>query len=176
MKLMLAALTVVSLLCGAGIWMWRDRLFHGESPIALGKADVPFSILANYKTIEGQSLEIESWKGKTIVLNFWASWCPPCLQEMPSLLKLVDRHKETALLVAVSADDTLTQLKKFLTLFPLSKSPIMIVVHDSTREIMRNYGIVKLPETIIFDRQHNKLVQLSGSTNFDDPSLEKFFE
>jgi len=121
---------------------------------SLEKNGVPdFSL----KDIDGRDISLAKFHGKVVILNFWASWCDPCVSEFPSLLKLVDHFKGEILLLGVSADYELVDVQKFLQLFKISKDDIFIA-WDKDLELAKKYGTYRLPESYIIGRD-GKLVR-----------------
>src|SRR4029078_10061431 len=57
------------------------------------------------KTLDGRTLNSRDWKGKVTLVNFWATWCPPCREEIPDLIKLQHRYKDQLQIIGVSSDE-----------------------------------------------------------------------
>src|SRR5204863_8336957 len=85
--------------------------------------------------------------GKVVFINFWATWCPPCVEEMPSLVRLHAKLKDDPrfALLAVSTDDGWEPVQKFFG----GKPPAMTVLLDPKGTIAHEYGTTKFPETYI---------------------------
>lgn len=91
-----------------------------------------------------KKFKIEEARGKTVVLNFFASWCISCIQEMPELNALKASHPE-ALFIAVNAGDTSMQIKKLLRKHKFD----FLILEDSTKEVSKSLGVNELPRTMI---------------------------
>lgn len=100
----------------------------------------------------GQQQSLAQFAGRPIVLNFWASWCPPCLDEMPSLQKLVNALADTDLaVVTVTLDESWEDVDKVLTKTGFGEGALVLM--DADRAVASSYGTVKVPETFIIDRE-----------------------
>jgi thiol-disulfide isomerase/thioredoxin len=108
-------------------------------------APVPF----NLEALTGGKVSLDQFRDKTVFLNFWATWCPPCIEEMPSMLRLGERMKNDPnfVMLAVSADDTWDPVRKFFA----KGSPPFTVLLDAKGEIAKQYGTTMFPETYIVE-------------------------
>ena len=97
---------------------------------------------------EGKKVTLRSLRGKPVLLNFWATWCAPCVEEMPSLENLHKRVGNDLTMAAVSVDEDWAAVKKF---FPHGTS--LPVYLDSSKEVPKRYGTEKYPETFLIDSQ-----------------------
>jgi peroxiredoxin len=109
----------------------------------------------------GKKLSLRSLRGKPVLLNFWATWCAPCVEEMPSLENLHDRLGDKLAVVTVSVDEDWAAVKKF---FP--KGTSLPVLLDASKEVPKRYGSEKFPETFLIDSQ-GKLQQLIYQAKWD---------
>jgi len=108
---------------------------------------VPFTLMDH----TGQQQSLEQFAGRPIVLNFWASWCPPCLDEMPSLQKLVRAMADTDLaVVTVTLDENWEDVDKVLKKTGFGDGALVLM--DADRDVAKSYGTMKVPETFIIDR------------------------
>ena len=105
--------------------------------------------------LDGQAISTAAWKGKVVLLTFWATWCPPCRAEIPMLIHLKDLYKDRLEIVGVSLDDDpAAQVKSFTTNNRFNFPVVM-----ATREIIRDYGgVPALPTTFVIN-QDGKVVQ-----------------
>src|SRR5438034_4564626 len=115
-----------------------------------GEASVAGKTARNFPLeIAGKPAHLTDLKGKVVVLNFWATWCPPCVEETPSLNKLQKYiESRNALVLGVSVDEDPDAYQKFLkdqgVVFPTFREP--------TRKVALDYGTPVYPDTYIIDR------------------------
>jgi peroxiredoxin len=96
--------------------------------------------------LSGRQLSSADWKGKVVLVNFWATWCPPCLEEMPAMERLWRAHKDAGfVLVAVSVDTDPRKVAPFVTEHRLT-FPVAL---DSTMSVANKYGVRALPSSFI---------------------------
>lgn len=116
-------------------------------------------------------LTLADFKGKVVLLNYWATWCAPCVEEMPSLERLHARLGGGDFTVlAVSVDrQGLTIVRPFLERIALRQLPIYL---DRSGASMRAFGIRGLPTTMLIDREGNEVGRLEGMANWESPAAE----
>ena len=103
----------------------------------------------NLKTVAGGHTALSDFKGKVILLNFWATWCPDCREEMPSLQKLWKQFKAKGIVViAVAVDRSQGEVESFVRKLGLT-FPVLL---DTDGDVRRNYEIAALPTTYIIGR------------------------
>jgi thiol-disulfide isomerase/thioredoxin len=101
-----------------------------------------------FTTLDGAPLKISDWKGKVVIIDYWATWCGPCRQSFPSLQKLYDRYKTNPnVVIAVvnvweKSDNRATTVRDFLKTNPTLKFPMYI---DPSDEVVRKYGVTGIP-------------------------------
>lgn len=170
---------LAALVLAAPLYFFRIYLTKGNYAPAstmmldtMEKKGVPNFSLPDLK---GQEISLEQFKGKVIVLNFWASWCAPCVKEFPSLRRLADRFKEQLVVVAVSHDKTLDDLQSFLETFG-RESPNFVILWDKDRSAGKLFGTQVLPETFIIGQDFRLLRKIAGEDEWDSPMAVRFFE
>lgn len=164
----LAAVLVIGLLA-----VWGFKSFFLEK---VQQTSTTISTLDNMKnvgvpsfvssTITGESFDLNQFKGKVVILNFWASWCGPCVEEVPSLIKLAQNFKGEIKVIAISADSSVDEIKAFLKSFPDLAGENIKILHDQDRSKMKMYAISRLPESLILDRNHKLAKKISGSIDW----------
>src|SRR5437868_15341153 len=98
----------------------------------------------------GRRISLHDFRGKVLVLNFWATWCPPCVDEMPSLVQMQQRMKGKGVeVLAVSVDVDQSAYQHFLKAYNVD----LLTVRDPDHKSNNLYGTFKFPETYIIDRQ-----------------------
>jgi thiol-disulfide isomerase/thioredoxin len=114
-------------------------------PAALQNRDAPDFDLAD---ATGKHWSLRSLRGRTVLLNFWATWCPPCAEEMPGMEDLARKLDDQAVVLAVSVDENWDLIRRF---FPRG-TPLSIVL-DQSKDLPKRYGTEKYPETFLIDRE-----------------------
>ena len=136
-----------------------------ENPGAQVGAPVPGFTLPD---LEGRMRALDELKGKVVVLNYWATWCPPCIEEMPSLEKLHEALASKGLVVvAVSVDERLSDIERFVDEWNLT----FTVLHDNGMKVSRSYQTFKYPETYIIDRSGRLKSKVVGARDWVAPSV-----
>jgi len=116
-------------------------------------------------SIGGQSRKLSNYRGKVVLVNLWATWCPPCLEEMPAMERLWRRHKDAGfVLVAVSLDGDPKKVPPFVSShkfsFPVALDPKMTVAEK--------YGVRALPSSFVIDRTGTMTGVALGPRAWDD--------
>ncbi len=116
-------------------------------------------------------VNIESLRGNLVLINFWATWCPPCIEEMPSMDELSRRLKSKAFnLIAVSVDDNWEPVEEFLQ--QLNRTPSFAIAHDPLKSLaMGRFGIEKYPESFLIDKNGRIRAFYQGSVNWSSPEI-----
>jgi len=126
-----------------------------------------------FKTRDGELISTENLKGKIVFINFWATWCPPCLAEMPSIQNLYNRFKNDKRIVFIMAD--VDHKLKESTSF-LSKRSIDLPVYEPHSLPGNALYDGTLPTTLIIDKEGMVLLHHSGIGRYDTPSIIKLLE
>jgi peroxiredoxin len=122
-----------------------------------------------------RALTLADFKGKVVFLNFWATWCKPCEEEMPGMERLYQKYKDKGLVVLAISEDAdsaagavATFVKKHSLTFPVGLDPKMTVA--------ASYGVWALPSTFIIDRQGNRAHFANGPREWDGQAARDLFE
>ena len=104
------------------------------------------------KSSSGQNLRLSEYRGDVVMINFWATWCGPCRQEMPLLDELYSRYQRVGFnLLGVNIDDDSSRAMDMIDELGVS----FPVLFDSSKEVSRLYRVDAMPVTIIVDREGN---------------------
>ena len=115
-----------------------------------------------------RTVSLKDLRGKVVVLNFWATWCPPCVDEMPSLVQMQKQLKDRGITVlAVSVDDDPRQYHSFLDKYKVD----LLTVRDPRQKSNELYGTFKFPETYIVDRQGVLRRKFIGPVDWTKPDV-----
>jgi thiol-disulfide isomerase/thioredoxin len=161
----IVAVTIVAGAISIGIAVfgqqWLDREKGLALPIPLagdGSSDRLYRLPElRLPDLEGREMTSNDWEGKVLVLNFWATWCPPCLRELPLLDELQREHVDDGLQVVGIAIDKKEEVERFLADNPVA-FPILLGDTDAV-EMSRRLGnrLQGLPFTLIFDRSGKRV-------------------
>ncbi len=168
MKQHLKAFGIVFILAAAGLWAYTQffasKLNQTTSDYAtieaMEKEGVPNFVT---KDLDGKAVELEAFKGKVVILNFWASWCGPCIEEVPSLVQLIKEFKGDVQLIAVSGDSSRNDIDVFMKSFPEMKGANIHIVYDEDRSLMKRFQVARLPESLVLGTDHKLVKKVVGS-------------
>jgi cytochrome c biogenesis protein CcmG, thiol:disulfide interchange protein DsbE len=137
---------------------------RGDHPGRIGKAAPQFVLNDGTRTIDLSKL-----RGRVVVLNLWATYCAPCIEELPSLLEMQRRMPEIAV-VAVSIDQDPDVYHKFL----LDHHVDLLTVRDEEMRVNALYGTAQIPETYIIDRQGIVRRKFVSAQDWTSPEIMSF--
>lgn len=124
--------------------------------------------------ISGEKFSASDLKYPVVIINFWASWCDPCVAEYPSMVKLVEHFKGKLGLIAISADQDKKDIETFLKSFGGIK-PNIEILWDSEMKIASQFGTIQLPESYIFKRDKKLVRKIVGLEDWYNPDSIEFF-
>src|SRR5499425_2532968 len=140
---------------------------QGESSIA-GKTAEDIALDLN-----GKASHLSDLRGKVVVLNYWATWCPPCVEETPSLVQLNKRiSSRNGVVLGVSVDDDETAYRKFIQDHGVN----YLVSRDPSKKSAQEYGTVMYPETYIIDRRGKIARKVIGPQDWNSAEMSAYFD
>jgi len=140
--------------------------YSGTRPPRFGTAAPDFTVRDSDRTVTLSQL-----KGQVVVLNFWATWCPPCIEEMPSLVRMQQRMQSKGVTVlAVSVDVDENNYRRFLKDHGVN----LLTVRDPDQKSNGLYGTFKFPETYIIDRNGVMRRKFIGAVDWTEPEIIDF--
>ena len=117
-------------------------------------------------TLNDKKEELKVSKKEITIMNFWATWCPPCIKEIPQLLKIKEKYYNNINLVFVTMDLNVDAvIPKFLIKYKFKK---MKMYKDSQMQLSEQLGVKILPTTIIFDKNINEISRVEGLIDWLD--------
>ncbi len=126
--------------------------------------------------LTGKEFDISAFKGKILIVNFWASWCEPCVEEVPSLMSLVKQLDGQVELIAISGDSDKAEIMSFLKSFPGLQGAHITLLWDQDKSLVKNFGIERLPETFIVGRDGKLVKKVVGSVRWDHQESVTYFK
>jgi cytochrome c biogenesis protein CcmG, thiol:disulfide interchange protein DsbE len=140
--------------------------YSGTRPPRIGTTAPDFTVRDSEHTVTLSQL-----KGQVVVLNFWATWCPPCIEEMPSLVQMQQRMKARGVTVlAVSVDVDESNYQRFLQ----DHNVNLLVVRDGDQKSNSLYGSFKFPETYVIDRGGVVRRKFIGAVDWTEPDVIEY--
>jgi peroxiredoxin len=146
--------------------LFASPSYRQGEPTIIGTAAKDFSL-----TLDGRPAKLSDLRGKTVVLNFWATWCPPCVEEMPSLNNLHTLlSPQGGMVLGISVDDNQDAYDRFL----LEHNIRFPTYRDPSKGISSSYGTFMYPETYIIDPRGRIAKKVIGPQKWDEPQWMEF--
>ena len=140
---------------------------RGMKPELVGRSAPDFTVTDSERTVS-----LHDYKGKVVVLNFWASWCAPCIEELPSLLQMQRDLGDHVTVLAVATDEDPEAYKRFMHDHPMN----VIAVNDQAQKSNAEYGTWGWPETYIIDRKGVVRRKFIGPVEWTNPTIIAYLE
>ena len=140
--------------------------YSGTRPPRIGNPAKEFSVQDSDRKVS-----LDQFRGQIVVLNFWATWCPPCLEELPSLMTMQERMRgRGVVVVGVSIDVDQDAYHRFLKQQGIN----FLTVRDPQQKVAGLYGTTGWPETYIIDRQGVLRRKFVGAVDWNEPEIVQF--
>ena len=126
----------------------------------------------NFTIVDGsKNIHLSDYHGKIVVLNFWASWCAPCLEEFPSLIELQKQMPQIVVL-GVDFDDDPSAYRQYL----IDNHIDMLTIHDESQQSNLAFGTTRPPETYIIDGQGKIRRKFIGAQDWTNPEIVNYLK
>jgi len=144
------------LLILAGVWaLWQGNWGPSPERNSASRFSTPVSQLEtapdfSLQTLDGRTVRLSDYRGQVVLLNIWATWCPPCRDEMPDLEAYYRQHQEDGFVVlAINSQESAETVVVFLEEHDFT-FPVLL---DPGGVVMRDYGVLGLPTSFFIDRE-----------------------
>lgn len=122
--------------------------------------------------LDGKPHRLADYRGKVVLVNFWATWCPPCRREMPSMEHLSQRLKdEPFVILAINQQEDPEQV--FVFSAQLDPAPTFPILFDRNSVVAKAWGVRGLPASFLVDKQGRVVHRAMGGREFDHPEIER---
>ena len=160
------ALQLPSIFLSGLLLLGLSACYSGTRPPRIGANAPDFTVQDSQNKVT-----LSAYRGQVVVLNFWATWCPPCVEEMPSLVEMQRRMKAKGVTVlAVSMDVDEGAYKQFVK----DHNVNLLTVRDPDQKSNSLYGTFKFPETYIIDRNGVMRRKFIGAVDWTEPEITDF--
>ena len=148
-----------------------ERLFSNIGILKIAQLSQPVEI--QLKDVFGNTVSLSDFRGNVVFLNFWATWCPPCVIEMPSMQKLHRRFKDkNFVMVAINSQETDARVKSFFDKFKLSFTALL----DSSGEVGTWFDVNAFPTTFVLDKEGRIIGRALGPREWDSQASVALFD
>jgi thiol-disulfide isomerase/thioredoxin len=144
------------------VWLLLFAACNGNRPPKINERAPDFTLTDSEKTVTLSQL-----RGKPVLLNFWATWCPPCIEEMPSLVQLQKALGDKVIILAVSEDADDGAYKQFVRDHNID----LLTVRDVKNSANTLYGTFKFPETYVIDKDGVIRRKFIGAADWTSPEI-----
>ncbi len=152
----------------AVLYVFAMPSYRQSEPSVAGRKAPDFALEMN-----GRQTHLSDLKGKVVVLDFWATWCPPCVEEAPSLNALQQRiESQGGVVLGISQDDDSTAYENFL----IQHGVNFPTFRDPSKKIPETYGTVMIPEAYLISRDGKIARKIVGPQDWSSPELTASIE
>lgn len=152
------------------MWGCKDKV---QEP-ALTESNAPQELQldkteTSYEDLEGNPVSLSDFKGKKILLNYWATWCRPCIEEMPALLRAQEILTKENYIFLLASDQSMDKIKTFVN---QRKFDFKFIRYKGS---LAELGINALPTTLFYNETGDQVLKVVGQTDWDsDEAIEQF--
>jgi peroxiredoxin len=174
--ILIGLVLLILILIGVNIWMGqfeKDASKPADNPFAnliskpkIGSPVPDFEL----PTLDGKKVSVSRLRGKSVVLNFWASWCASCIVEMPLLQTASEKHPDDLKVLAINIEEPASTVDAYTKKYPF-KLPILL---DLDGKVAHNFGVFAYPTSIFIDKEGIIRSQYVGQ--LDEIQLQKKLE
>lgn len=164
---------IMALLCfsnaaSAGPVDWAAARAAGLPKLTETQAPVPVPDTP-FLDAEGREVRLADWKGKALLVNFWATWCAPCREEMPSLsaLQAAEGGADFEVVTIATGRNPRPAIEKFFAENNVTGLPILL---DERQTLAREMGVLGLPVSVLIDREGREVGRLIGDADWNSPA------
>ena len=125
------------------------------------------------RTLDGTPIRLDDFRGRTVLVNFWATWCAPCMEEMPSLAQLQRNFEGRIVVIPVSVDSEGDRTKAINELARLSGGSLPFL-QDMTRGVLFDAQAAGMPVTIIYNTRGEEIARLAGGADWSSDEATRF--
>ncbi|WP_013666862.1 TlpA family protein disulfide reductase [Sphingobacterium thalpophilum] len=167
-------ITAISLAaCGNTDKNKENKVESGNTPteeVAATEAPAPAASDISFKDKSGKTVSLSSLKGKVVFINFWATWCPPCIQEMPTINELKEKYKgnDDIVFLMVDVDNNIEKSTAFM-----EGKKYDLPVYVPTSDIPSDYLGSAIPTTVILDKSGDMIARMEGGRDYTSPDIVK---
>ncbi len=174
--LLVAVLLSLVFICGG---YYLRQQFHAveenHSKEIINQMETQGAIDFELKNLAGNPVSLSDYKGYVTVVNFWATWCEPCIEEFPSMIKLLEHFDGQVKMIAIAMDEDKKDVENFINAFQV-RNKDLIVLWNPDQEFAKSWSTVKLPESYILDKEHKLVKKVASSENWATELVFKYFE
>ena len=165
-SLLVAANVAGGLPAAAGPVDWQAARDAGLTKLTDAVQPVPD---VQFTDAEGKQVSLADWKGKALLVNFWATWCAPCREEMPSLDALQAQRggEDFAVLTIAAGRNPPPAIRKFMDETGVKNLPMLT---DERMALARGMGVLAMPVTILIDAEGNEVARMIGDADWASPA------
>ena len=143
----------------------EERTKKIDTPSEVQMTQVEASTTSDYQDLEGNAIDLADYKGKKVLLNFWATWCRPCIEEMPSLMRSQEILSSENYIFLLASDQSVKKTVDFIAAHDFDFN--FIKFNGSLAELQIN----ALPVTFIYNEAGEQVERITGAIEWDAPEM-----
>ncbi|MEY3220673.1 MAG: hypothetical protein RIT27_2030 [Pseudomonadota bacterium] len=153
---------------GLMVGLWAATVFANEDGLLTPIQGRPIAQDFVLQDISGKTHHLSDYRGKVVVVNFWATWCPPCVLEMPSMQKAWDAvRQDNVVFLAINNGEDASRVQSFLRKMPVT-FPLLL---DSASNIMFEWKARGMPSTFVVDPEGRLVYKALGGRDWNHPTI-----
>ena len=160
--IMISGISVLALLAGVFSSQWISQTGLASDP------SIKAFFANSWQTPDGKSANSENWRQKVLIVNFWASWCPPCVEEMPTLDKIAQEYAPKNVLIVGIGIDSLSNIREFLLKNPVSYPIVVGGLEGSNLAKQMGNAQGALPYTVIINSKGKAIFTKLGKISEEE--------